>query len=73
MPMVKKGGNDEERDCKGPLPQHCMEGMGGGASLGHSVSTNFVANCSFLILKPLPFVCAAGDSKLAPRSKKNFP
>ena len=41
--------------------------------LGHSVSTNFVANCSFLILKPLPFVCAAGDSKLAPRSKKNFP
>ena len=26
--------------------------------LGQSVSTNFVANCSFLILKPLPYVKA---------------
>ena len=69
------------------VPQHCIEGMGGGElhfhllksvkrqkrPLGHSVSTNFVANCSFLILKTLPFVCAAQDSKFAPRSKKNFP
>ena len=67
------GRNDEERDCKAPSPlslnrQQHRHGKGKlhfsksvkrrKGPLGQSVSTNFVVDCSFLILKPLPYVKA---------------
>ena len=58
------GRNDEERDCKegmgeGKLHFHLLKSIKRQKGpLGQSVSTNFFADCSFLILKPLPYVKA---------------
>ena len=69
MPMVKSAAVTRKGTVGPPLPKiltdsnidttlHGGDGGGEASFFKQSVSTNFVANCSFVKLKPLPYVKA---------------